>query len=57
MELYEVKLTFVGHYMSRAENETDAIADVMERCRAEYGNEVADYGHFEIVPDNGNKTE
>lgn len=45
----EIKLTFTGYYISQRDNDEEAIADIIERARAEYGNEIADYANFDIV--------
>jgi ABC-type uncharacterized transport system auxiliary subunit len=43
----KIKLVFTAHLKVSGDSES-AIENAMEKARAEYGNEVADYGVFTI---------
>ncbi len=55
--LTEVKFVYTGYLdIVDADNSMDAIEQAMEIIRAEYGNEIADYGKFTIEKGEENAT-
>ena len=46
-EMTEVKFVFTG-YLNIADTVEDIMEAAIERVRAEYGNEVADFAEFDI---------
>ena len=55
--LTEVKFVYTGYLdIVDVDNSMDAIEQAMEIVRAEYGNEIADYGEFTIEKGEENAT-
>lgn len=55
--LTEVKFVYTGYLdIVDADNSMNAIEQAMEIVRAEYGNEIADYGKFTIEKGEENAT-
>jgi hypothetical protein len=46
---YEIVLSFEAYLSVEGESESEAFEKAIEKARADYGSEVADFGEFRLI--------
>jgi hypothetical protein len=46
---YEIALSFEAYLSVEGESESEAFEKAIEKARADYGSEVADFGEFRLI--------